>query len=236
MSNLISGFKKEKVKVKTSKRRKVSSTKWLERHLNDPYVALAKKNDYRSRAAFKIIEIADKFKLFKKGYNVLDLGSVPGGWSQVVMGKVGRDKILATDILPMQPITGVKFIQQDFLASNATEKILAEMDGKKYDVVMSDMAANTTGNHDIDHIRTTALVEAAFDFSLNVLKEGGSFVAKVFQGGTEPELFKRMKESFEVVKHFKPDSSRKESVEMYVIATGFRISKKNKDLQIALKQ
>ncbi|NLE05360.1 MAG: RlmE family RNA methyltransferase [Crenarchaeota archaeon] len=222
MPNIISGYKKEKVKVKTAKRRKVSSTKWLQRQLNDPYVSLAKQKDYRSRAAFKILEIDEKFKIFKKGCNVLDLGAAPGGWSQVIMDKVGKDKVLAVDILPMQPITGVKFIQQDFLASGAEDLIIAESNGKKYDVVMSDMAANTTGNKDIDHIRTTNLVEEAFNFSLKILKDDGSFIAKVFQGGTEPELFKKMKENFKTIKHFKPDSSRKESVEMYVIAIGFK--------------
>lgn len=220
--SIIGDFKQPKRNIKTAKGRKVSSTRWLERQLNDPFVALAKQKGYRSRASFKIMEIDDKFKIFKKGYKVLDLGSAPGGWSQVVSSKVGRDNILAVDILNMQQLSGVKFIQQDFLAPEAEKRILDEMDGEKYDVVMSDMAANTTGNKDIDHIRTSALVEEAFNFSLKVLKEGGSFIAKVFQGGTEPQLFKQMKQKFKTVKHFKPESSRKESVEMYVIAQGYR--------------
>lgn len=222
MSNLISGFKVAKKNIKTAKRRKVSSTRWLERQLNDPYVALAKQKGFRSRASFKIMEIDEKFSIFKKGFRVLDLGSAPGGWSQVISKKVGKDNILAVDILNMEDLPGVKFIQQNFLAPEAEEIILGEMNGEKYDVVMSDMAANTTGNRNIDHIRTSALVEEAFNFAIKVLKDGGSFIAKVFQGGTEPELFKRMKENFKTVKHFKPDSSRKESVEIYVIAQGFR--------------
>lgn len=223
MSNIIGNFKQPKRNIRTAKGRKVSSTRWLERQLNDPYVALAKQKGYRSRASFKILEINDKFKIFKKGFKVLDLGSAPGGWSQVISEKVGKDNILAVDILNMQPLNGVKFIQQDFLAPDAERRILNEMSGEKYDVVMSDMAANTTGNRDIDHLRTSALVEEAFNFSLKVLKYGGTFIAKVFQGGTEPTLFNQMKQKFNTVKHFKPDSSRKESVEMYVIAQGYKL-------------
>jgi len=220
--NIIGDFKQPKKNIRTAKGRKVSSTRWLERQLNDPYVALARQKGFRSRASFKIMEIDEKFKIFKRGYKVLDLGCAPGGWSQVASVKVGRDNILALDILPVQPISNVKIIQQDFLAQGAEERILKEMNNEKYDVVMSDMAANTTGNRSVDHIRTSALVEEAFNFSIKVLKDGGSFIAKVFQGGTEPELFNRMKLNFKTVKHFKPDSSRKESVEMYVVAQGFR--------------
>lgn len=227
MSNIIGNFKQPKKNIKTAKGRKVSSTKWLERQLNDPYVALAKQNGYRSRASFKIIEIDNKFKVFKKGYKVLDLGSSPGGWSQVVSKKVGDNNILAVDILKMQELPGVKFIQQDFLAENAEKIIMDNIGGEKYDVVMSDMAANTTGNKDIDHIRTANLVEEAFNFSLKILKEGGTFIAKVFQGGTEPKLFSEMKKKFKTVKHFKPNSSRKESVEIYVVAQGYRDLKNN---------
>lgn len=228
MSNIIGNFKQPKRNIKTAKRRKVSSTRWLERQLNDPYVALAKQNGYRSRASFKILEIDEKFKIFKKGFKVLDLGSAPGGWSQVVSKKVGKDNVLAVDILDMAHIDGVKFIQQDFLAPEADSRIMDEIGGEKYDVVMSDMAANTTGDKSIDHLRTSALVEQAFNFALKVLKSGGVFVAKVFQGGTEPELFKIMKQKFKSVKHFKPDSSRKESVEMYVIAQGYKEDSKSK--------
>lgn len=220
--SILGDFKQPKKNIKTVRRRKVSSTRWLERQLNDPFVALAKQKGYRSRASFKILEIDNKFKIFKKNYKVLDLGSAPGGWSQVISQKVGKDNILAVDILDMQPLTGVKFIKQDFLAPEAEQIILNEIGGKKYNVVMSDMAANTTGNKNIDHIRTSALVEEAYNFALKVLKEDGTFIAKVFQGGTEPELFKNMKQNFKTVKHFKPESSRKESVEIYVVAQGFK--------------
>ncbi len=220
--SILGDFKQPKKNIKTARRRKVSSTRWLERQLNDPFVALAKQKGYRSRASFKILEIDNKFKIFKKNYKVLDLGSAPGGWSQVISQKVGKDNILAVDILDMQPLTGVKFIKQDFLAPEAEQIILNEIGGEKYNVVMSDMAANTTGNKNIDHIRTSALVEEAYNFALKVLKEDGTFIAKVFQGGTEPELFKNMKQNFKTVKHFKPESSRKESVEIYVVAQGFK--------------
>ncbi len=229
MSNIIGNFKQPKKNIKTARGRKVSSTRWLERQINDPYVALAKQKGYRSRASFKILEINDKFKIFKKGNKVLDLGSAPGGWSQVISEKVGKDNILAVDILDMQQLPGVKFIQQDFLAPEAEKRIMDEIGGEKYDVVMSDMAANTTGNKDIDHIRTSALVEEAFNFSLKVLKENGTFIAKVFQGGTEPKLFSEMKQKFKNVKHFKPNSSRKESVEMYVIAQGYKPTANQQD-------
>ena len=220
--SILGDFKQPKKNIKTARRRKVSSTRWLERQLNDPFVALAKQKGYRSRASFKILEIDNKFKIFKKNYKVLDLGSAPGGWSQVISQKVGKDNILAVDILDMQPLTGVKFIKQDFLAPEAEQIILNEIGGEKYNVVMSDMAANTTGNKNIDHIRTSALVEEAYNFALKVLKEDGTFIAKVFQGGTEHELFKNMKQNFKTVKHFKPESSRKESVEIYVVAQGFK--------------
>ena len=220
--SILGDFKQPKKNIKTARRRKVSSTRWLERQLNDPFVALAKQKGYRSRASFKILEIDNKFKIFKKNYKVIDLGSAPGGWSQVISQKVGKDNILAVDILDMQPLTGVKFIKQDFLAPEAEQIILNEIGGEKYNVVMSDMAANTTGNKNIDHIRTSALVEEAYNFALKVLKEDGTFIAKVFQGGTEPELFKNMKQNFKTVKHFKPESSRKESVEIYVVAQGFK--------------
>lgn len=209
-------------KVKTAKNRKISSTKWLQRQLNDPYVILAKDNGYRCRAAFKILEIDDKFKIFKKGLKVLDLGSAPGGWSQVVVEKVGKNNVIAVDILDMDLIPGVKFIKQDFLADNATDIIKKESNFSKFDVVMSDMAANTTGDKKTDHIRTLNLVEQALDFSLTILKPNGVFISKVFQGGTEKSLFDKLKNNFSVVKHFKPKSSRQDSVEMYVVAIGFR--------------
>jgi 23S rRNA (uridine2552-2'-O)-methyltransferase len=212
-------FKAER--VKTAKYRKISSTRWLQRQLNDPFVQEAKARGYRCRAAFKIMEIDSKFKIFKKGYRVLDLGSAPGGWSQVVSEKVGDGNVLAVDILKMDAIPGVKFIQQDFLAPEAEDIILKKMDNKKYNVVMSDMATNTTGDKKTDHIRTMLLVESAFNFSIQVLADEGVFICKIFQGGTEKNLLDRMKYYFKSVKHFKPTSSRKNSVEMYVVASGF---------------
>lgn len=209
-------------RVRTAKNRKISSTRWLQRQLNDPFVISAKENGYRCRAAFKILEINDKFKIFKKGHKVLDLGSAPGGWSQVVVEKVGINNIVAVDILDMNPIFGVKFIKQDFLANNAKNIIMKNSDINKFDVVMSDMAANTTGDKKTDHIRTLNLVEEALGFSITVLKPNGTFISKIFQGGAEKELLDKLKENFSIVKHFKPKSSRQNSVEMYLIAMGFR--------------
>ena len=195
-------FKTER--VKTARGRKVSSTKWLQRQINDPYVKEAQKRGYRSRAAFKILEINEKFKLFKKGYRVLDLGSAPGGWSQIIVDIVGENNILATDILKMEPISGVKFVQKNFLDDDAKDVLISEMNGQKYDVVVSDNA---------------------LDFAIEVLKDGGFFVAKVFQGGAEKSIFDKLKTNFKMVKHFKPESSRKDSVEMYVIAKEFKGNK-----------
>lgn len=209
-------------KVKTAKKRRISSTNWLKRQLNDPFVIEAKHQGYRSRAAFKILEIDEKFKIFKKGQKVLDLGSAPGGWSQVIVNKVGRGNILAVDLLQMDNLPGVEFIQYDVLATDAEKIILEKINNEKYDVVMSDMAANTTGNRKVDHLKTLCLIENAFEFSLKILKDGGSFIGKVFQGGLEKDLFDKFKFHFKIVKHFKPVSSRKESVEMYIVAAGFR--------------
>ena len=218
--NITNRFKTEK--LKTARGRKISSTKWLQRQINDPYVKEAQKRGYRSRAAFKILEINEKFNIFKKGYKVLDLGSAPGGWSQIIVDIVGDNNVLATDILKMEPIPGVKFIQKNFLEDDAKDILINEMNGQKYNVVVSDMAANTTGDKKTDNLRTSNLVENALDFAIKVLRNGGSFVAKVFQGGAEKPIFDKLKANFKVVKHFKPESSRKDSVEMYVIAKGFR--------------
>lgn len=220
VANISKRFKSER--VKTARGRKISSTKWLQRQLNDPFVKEAQNRGYRSRAAFKILEINERFKLFKKGYKVLDLGSAPGGWSQVVADIVGENNVLAVDILNMEAISGVKFIQKNFLDDDAEDVILNEMSCRKYDVVISDMAANTTGDRRTDHTRTLNLVESALNFAVKVLKNNGDFVAKVFQGGTEKELFDKLKNNFKTIKHFKPESSRKGSVEMYVIAKGFK--------------
>jgi 23S rRNA (uridine2552-2'-O)-methyltransferase len=208
-------------KVKTAKGRRISSTNWLRRQLNDPFTIEAQLKGYRSRASFKILEIDEKFKIFKKGQKVLDLGSAPGGWSQVVVNKVGKGNVLALDILKMDNIDGVKFIMQDFTKDDAEEKILEQLDGNKCNVVMSDMAANTTGDKKTDHLKTLNLLESAFNLSLKILEKDGVFVGKIFQGGLENKLFEEFKKHFSNVKYFKPKSSRKESVEMYVVATGF---------------
>lgn len=204
------------------KRLSVSSKNWLRRQMNDPYVAEAKAKGYRARSAFKIIEIDNKFKIFKKGKKVLDLGCAPGGWSQVAVKKVGAGNVLGTDILEMEHIAGVKFVQQDFLAPEAPKVLMDAIGGDMFDVAISDLASNTTGNKKVDHLRTMVLLEEAFDFAIKVLKVGGIFVGKVFQGGAELELFNKVKSYFKTVKHFKPKSSRKDSVETYIVAMGFK--------------
>ncbi len=210
---------KPKSKVKTARGRKISSTRWLQRQLNDPYIAAAEKAGYRSRAAFKIKEIDEKLKLFKKGMKVLDLGAAPGGWSQVAAEK--GCEIVAMDLLEIDEIPGVNFIQMDFMDDDAPDK-LKEMLGGLADIVLSDLAPNTTGHKQTDHIRIMAVVEAAYYFAVEVLKPDGVFVAKVLQGGTESELLKQMKKDFKTIKHIKPPASRKESSEKYVIASGFK--------------
>jgi len=222
-TDILSKGKRALKKRKIHKKKLSTSSKnWLRRQMNDPYVSEAKTQGYRARSAFKIIEINNKFKIFKKGKKVLDLGSAPGGWSQVAVKIVGEGNVLATDILPMKHIAGVKFIQQDFLAPDTSKILIKAIGGEKFDIVMSDLASNTTGNKKIDHLRTMVLLEEAFDFAIKVLKEGGIFVGKVFQGGTEPELFTKINRYFRDVKHFKPESSRKDSVEMYIVAKGFK--------------
>ncbi len=214
---------KLKVKVKTAKYRKNASTKWLLRQLNDPFVKKARSEGYRSRAAFKILEIDKKFHIFKYGMKVVDIGSAPGGWSEVVIKKVGFGNIVAIDILPMKEIEGVIFKQIDFTNPEATSFLLDTF--QKVNVVMSDIAPNTTGNDNLDHLQIMALVEQAYNFAREVLIVGGTFIAKVRQGGTENNLLSQMKKDFDIVKHFKPESSRKESSETYVIAMGFKKSK-----------
>lgn len=209
-------------KVKSARGRKVSSTRWLQRQLNDPYVKLAQQQGYRSRAAFKIQEIDNKYNIFKKGKTVLDLGAAPGGWSQVAVKKVGRGNVVALDILDMDPMEGVVTIKQDFLESEAKDRVIDALGGRKCDVVLTDMAANTTGNKKTDHLRIMVLLEEAYNFAVTVLNEDGVFAGKVFQGGAEKELFDRVRKDFKKVYHFKPASSRKDSSEMYIVATGFR--------------
>lgn len=208
-------------KIKTAKGRKISSIKWIERQLTDPYVARAKKDGYRSRAAYKIKEIDEKIHLLKKGQVVVDLGAAPGGWCQVAVEK-GCKHVVAIDLLEMDEIPGVTFFQMDFMDDDAPDVLIKALGGEQADVVMSDIAHNTVGHRNTDHNKIMALVEAGYDFAVEILKPNGTFVAKVFQGGTEGELLARMKKDFKSVKHIKPPSSRKESPETYVVATGFR--------------
>jgi 23S rRNA (uridine2552-2'-O)-methyltransferase len=214
------------VHVKTAKGRSVSSSRWLHRQLNDPYVQQAKIDGYRSRAAYKLLEINDKFKLFKKGQVVVDLGAAPGGWSQVAGQKILLNtpwggKLLAIDLLEMPPITGAKILHQDFLTLTE-EEIAKWIGGQKVDIVLSDMAASASGHTLTDHLLIMQLCEDAFLFAKNHLNEGGAFVAKILQGGTENELLTNLKTSFKIVKHFKPKSSRSDSAEMYVVCMGYR--------------
>jgi 23S rRNA (uridine2552-2'-O)-methyltransferase len=213
------------VTVKTGGKRKLSSKLWLERQLNDPYVAQAKRDGYRSRAAYKLIEIDDKHHFLKPGITVIDLGAAPGGWSQIAAKRVGavngKGKVIAIDLLEMPEIPGVSFAQLDFLAEDAPARLL-EMIGGRADVVMSDMAANTTGHRKTDQLRIIGLVETAAAFATEVLNPGGTFVAKVFQSGAEADLLAQLKRDFATVRHVKPASSRQDSSERYVLATGFR--------------
>jgi 23S rRNA (uridine2552-2'-O)-methyltransferase len=213
------------VTVKTGGKRKLSSKLWLERQLNDPYVAQAKREGLRSRAAFKLIEIDDKYHFLKPGISVVDLGAAPGGWSQVAAKRIGtangKGKIVAIDLLEMPEIPGVDFAQLDFLADDAPARLLAMMGGRA-DVVLSDMAPNTTGHRKTDQLRIVGLVEAAAAFAAEVLNPGGTFVAKVFQSGADATLMTELKRDFATVKHVKPASSRKDSSERYVLAMGFR--------------
>jgi 23S rRNA (uridine2552-2'-O)-methyltransferase len=215
-----------KIRVKTAKGRKVASTKWLERQLNDPYVARARSEGYRSRAAFKIKEMDEKHKLFKKGMRVVDLGAAPGGWSQVAAKAVGSSVetplVVGIDYLEMDPIPGVVLLQKDFTEDDAPAMLIEALGGHQVDVVMSDMAWPTTGHRPTDHLRIVHLIEIAADFAIQVLKPGGSFVAKVFQGGTEHELLHMLKRNFRTTFHAKPPSSRSDSAEAYLIAKGFK--------------
>ncbi len=206
-------------KVKTAKGRKLSSTLWLRRQLNDPYVKKAQQMGYRSRAAFKLLELDEKFKLLKPGALVVDLGAAPGSWTQVAL-EAGAGKIIGIDILPTEHISGADIIEMDFM-SNEAPKTLMEMIGGKADLVMSDLAANTTGHRQTDHLRTIALVEAAAEFAMDILKPGGDFVCKVFQGGAQADLLGCLKKSFKKVRHAKPKASRTGSPEIYLVAKGF---------------
>ncbi|HEY8566612.1 MAG TPA: RlmE family RNA methyltransferase [Beijerinckiaceae bacterium] len=211
-----------KQRVKTARKRSSSSTRWLERQLNDPYVARAKREGYRSRAAYKLLEIDEKHRLLKPGQRVLDLGAAPGGWAQVAAKRVGeKGRVVGIDLLPIEPLPGAEFIELDFLDPSAPDRLI-EMLGGKADIVMSDMAANTTGHKKTDHLRIMGLAETAVAFAREVLAPGGAFVAKVFQGGTESTLLADLKRDFAAVRHVKPSASRADSSELYVLATGFR--------------
>jgi 23S rRNA (uridine2552-2'-O)-methyltransferase len=209
-------------KLRTAKGRTPSSQRWLTRQINDPYVRKAKLEGYRSRSAYKLLEIDKRFRIFRRGQRVIDLGAAPGGWSQVVLEKLGNHGALVSiDVLPMDPLSGAIILEHDFIADDALQMITEALGGKA-DVLLSDMAPNTVGHQRTDHLRIMLLVEAAVDFAFQILKPGGIFVAKVFQGGAGSELMVKLKKQFSSVKHVKPPASRSESAEMFVLAQGFR--------------
>lgn len=214
-----------KQRVRTARKRSLSSKRWLERQLNDPYVAQAQREGWRSRAAYKLLEIDRRFRLLKPGARVVDLGAAPGGWSQVaakaVGGAEGKGRVVGIDLLPVEPLPGATFLELDFLDEDAPRR-LRELLGGPADVVLSDMAANATGHKATDHLRIVALAEAAAEFARAVLAPGGAFLAKVLQGGTEGALLADLKRDFAQVRHVKPAASRADSAELYVLATGFR--------------
>lgn len=215
-----------KVRVKTARGRTASSVRWLQRQLNDPYVVRARKEGWRSRAAYKLIEIDEKHKLIKRGQRVVDLGAAPGGWCQFAAKATGslpgNPLVVGIDFLELDAIPGVRLLQKDFLDDDAPAALIDALGGHAPDVVLSDMASPTTGHHKTDYLRTAHLCEVAAAFAVDVLNPGGSFVAKVFRGGTETDLLAMLKQNFTQVLHMKPPSSRQESVEMYVVAKGFK--------------
>lgn len=215
------GAKDQGKRVKTARGRTASSNRWLERQLNDPYVKQAKAEGYRSRAAYKLIELDEKFGLLKGTHRVVDLGIAPGGWSQVVRKKRPKAAVVGIDLLEVEPIEGVTIFQMDFMADEAPAALEGALDGRP-DFVMSDMAANTVGHKQTDHLRTMGLVETAAHFAIETLEEGGTFLAKVLAGGTDADLLTLLKKHFKTVKHAKPPASRKGSSEWYVVAQGFK--------------
>jgi 23S rRNA (uridine2552-2'-O)-methyltransferase len=217
-----SGIRLKSERLRSARGRTVSQQRWLTRQLNDPYVALARKAGWRSRAAFKLIELDDRFKLITPGCRVLDLGAAPGGWSQVAIRR-GAAHVVAIDLLAIEPLTGVDILQGDIAADGMDRTLIERMDGRA-NLVLSDMAPNTTGHAATDHLRIIALAELALAMALDTLEEGGAFVAKVFQGGSEKQMLDPLKRAFRTVRHVKPPASRKESSELYVVATGFRRS------------
>lgn len=209
-------------RLRTAKGRTTASQRWLERQINDPYVRAAKAAGWRSRAAFKLLELDERFKLLKPGQRVVDLGAAPGGWTQVALKAIGdRGRVVGLDLLPIDPIPGAVLLEGDFTEQAGEDAVLAALDGQA-DLVLSDMAPNTTGHNATDHLRIMGLVELAADFARRVLAPGGGFVAKVFQGGTEKELLAALKRDYAQVRHAKPPASRKDSAEAYVVAQGFR--------------
>lgn len=211
------------VRVKTAGKRTQSSTRWLERQLNDPYVSEAKKQGYRSRAAFKLLQIDDKYRVLKPGARVVDLGAAPGGWCQVAAERVGaRGRVIGIDLLPMDPIPGADLVQMDFMSDEAPDELKRRLDGHLADVVLSDMAASSTGHAQTDHLKIMALAETAYDFAKDVLAKDGAFICKVLQGGATGELLTLLKRGFADVRHVKPPASRSDSAEIYVVALGFR--------------
>jgi 23S rRNA (uridine2552-2'-O)-methyltransferase len=220
------GTRRLAVRLRTAKGRKLASTRWLTRQLNDPYVEEAKRRGYRSRAAFKLSEIDDKYHLLRPGMSVVDLGAAPGGWSQVAAQRVGvmggKGSVIAVDVVEIEPISGVTALRLDLTDPDAADRIRGALNGNRADLVMSDMHAPATGHKQTDHLRIVGLVEAALDVAEEVLAPGGGFLAKVLQGGAGKELVARLNSSFAKARHVKPKASRAESAEMYVLATGFR--------------
>jgi 23S rRNA (uridine2552-2'-O)-methyltransferase len=212
--------RREAVRLKNARKHAPSSQRWLARQLNDPYVQAAKAQGWRSRAAFKLLELDDKYHLIKKGARVVDLGAAPGGWSQVAFAR-GAASVVGIDLLPIIPVPGATFIEGDFLADGMEAQLTALLGGQA-DLVLSDMAPNTTGHVATDHIRIMALADLALAFATDILVPGGAFVAKLFQGGAERDILNALKLRFRTVRHAKPPASRKDSKEMYVVATGFR--------------
>lgn len=225
-SKAFGGARQLGVRLKTARSRTPSSQRWLERQLNDPYVAAAKREGLRSRAAYKLIEIDDKYHILKPGQTVVDLGAAPGGWSQVASERVraveGKGQVVAIDYLAFDALPGVEILQLDFMDDSAPDRLKGLMRNGRADIVLSDMAAPTTGHTTTDHLRIMGLAEAALAFALEVLSPGGTFICKVFQGGTERELLDALKQRFAVVRHVKPPASRSGSAELYVLASGFR--------------
>jgi 23S rRNA (uridine2552-2'-O)-methyltransferase len=220
------GNRRLAVRLRTARGRKLASTRWLTRQLNDPYVEEAKRRGYRSRAAFKLAEIDDKHHLLRTGMSVVDLGAAPGGWSQISAQRVqlmaGKGRVIAVDVVEMEPISGVTALKLDLTDSESAGRIRDALNGKKADLVLSDMHAPATGHKQTDHLRIMGLVEAALDLAEEILAPGGAFLCKVLQGGADKELVARLNRSFAKVRHVKPKASRAESAEMYVLATGFR--------------